>query len=186
MLCWFAFLDCLGYEFNIDARVSIREVFLPLRSQHSHSAVQNNATQSFAHLSKFCITFVFYFSWVLQSSQPKSKTMLMQNCGGEGGGQTNSIMEDEPMANKPALKLDNSTILISSSSCRERSAVSYVRRGGLWPTWSRKKGAKNILYCDNQDKQRVTIHWKRWQGNTLAFHLISCYLNTPSVTRNSF
>ena len=82
MLCWIAFLDCLGYEFNIDARVSIREVFLPLRSKHSHSAFQNNATQSFAHLSKFCITFVFYFSWVLQSSQPKSKTMLMQNCGG--------------------------------------------------------------------------------------------------------
>ena len=182
MLCWIAFLDCLGYEFNIDARVSIREVFLPLRSKYSHSAVQNNATQSFAHLSKFCITFVFYFSWVLQSSQPKSKTMLMQNCGG----QTRCIMGDGQMANKPALKLDNGTILGSSSSCRERSTVSDVRRGGLWPTWSRKKGAKNILYCDNQDKQRVTIHWKRWQGNTLAFHLISCYLNTPSVTRNSF
>ena len=75
-------LDCLGYEFNIDARVSIREVFLPLRSKHSHSAFQNNATQSFAHVSKFCITFVLYFSWVLQSSQAKLKTMLIQNCGG--------------------------------------------------------------------------------------------------------
>ena len=86
MLCCIAFLDCLRYEFNIDARISMREVFLPLRSKHSHSAGQNNATQSFAHLSKFCITFVFYSSWVLQSSQPKSKTMLMQNCGSAGGG----------------------------------------------------------------------------------------------------
>ena len=28
---------------------------------------------------KFCITFVFHFSWVLQPSQEKLKTMLMQN-----------------------------------------------------------------------------------------------------------
>ena len=31
---------------------------------------------------KFCITFVFHFSWVLQPSQEKLKTMLMQNFGG--------------------------------------------------------------------------------------------------------
>ena len=30
----------------------------------------------------FCITFVFHFSWVLQPSQEKLKTMLMQNVGG--------------------------------------------------------------------------------------------------------
>ena len=30
---------------------------------------------------KFCITFVFYFFWVLQPSQEKLKTMLMQNFG---------------------------------------------------------------------------------------------------------
>ena len=33
--------------------------------------------------SKFCITFVFHFSWVLQPSQEKLKTMLMQNFGGQ-------------------------------------------------------------------------------------------------------
>ena len=33
-------------------------------------------------LPKFCITFVFHFSWVLQLSQEKLKTMLMQNFGG--------------------------------------------------------------------------------------------------------
>ena len=29
----------------------------------------------------FCITFVFHFSWILQLSQEKLKTMLMQNFG---------------------------------------------------------------------------------------------------------
>ena len=32
---------------------------------------------------KFCTTFVFHFSWVLQPSQEKLKTMLMQNFGGQ-------------------------------------------------------------------------------------------------------
>ena len=32
---------------------------------------------------KFCITFVFHFSWVLQPFQEKLKTMLMQNFGGQ-------------------------------------------------------------------------------------------------------
>ena len=31
---------------------------------------------------KFCITFVFPFCWVLQLSQEKLKTMLMQHLGG--------------------------------------------------------------------------------------------------------
>ena len=34
-------------------------------------------------LRKFCITFVFYFSWVLQPSQEKLKTVLMQNFWGQ-------------------------------------------------------------------------------------------------------
>ena len=38
---------------------------------------------------KFFITFVFHFFWVLQPSQEKLKTMLMQNLG---GGQIRSIM----------------------------------------------------------------------------------------------
>ena len=33
--------------------------------------------------AKFCITFVFYFSWVLQPSQEKLITMLMQNVWGQ-------------------------------------------------------------------------------------------------------
>ena len=43
---------------------------------------------------KFCITSVFHFSWVLQSSQEKLKTILMQNFGG----QIRCIMEDVQVA----------------------------------------------------------------------------------------
>ena len=43
---------------------------------------------------KFCITFVFHFPWVLQPSQEKLKTMLMQNFGG----QIRRIMRDVQMA----------------------------------------------------------------------------------------
>ena len=32
---------------------------------------------------KFCVAFVFHFSWVLQLSQEKLKTMLMQNVKGQ-------------------------------------------------------------------------------------------------------
>ena len=32
---------------------------------------------------KFCITFVFYFSWLLQPYQEKLKTMLLQNFAGQ-------------------------------------------------------------------------------------------------------
>ena len=39
---------------------------------------------------KFCITFVFLLCWVLQPSQGKLKTVLMQNLGG----QVRCIMEN--------------------------------------------------------------------------------------------
>ena len=35
---------------------------------------------------EFCITFVIHFSWVLQPSREKLKTMLMQNFGGQING----------------------------------------------------------------------------------------------------
>ena len=40
------------------------------------------------HTPKFCITYVFHFSWLLQPSQEKLKIMLMQFFfgGGVGGG----------------------------------------------------------------------------------------------------
>ena len=45
---------------------------------------------------KFCLTFVFHFSWVLQPSQDKLKTMLMQNFGG----QIRCILGNVEMANE--------------------------------------------------------------------------------------
>ena len=49
---------------------------------------------------QFCITFVFDFSWVLQASQEKLRTMLMQNffLGGGGEGQIRCIMGDVEVA----------------------------------------------------------------------------------------
>ena len=41
---------------------------------------------------KFCITFFFHFSWVLQPSQEKLKTMLMQNFLGGAGGGANKVL----------------------------------------------------------------------------------------------
>ena len=46
--------------------------------------------------AKFYITFVFHFSWVLQPSEEKLKTTLMQNQG--GGGQIRCIMGDVQVA----------------------------------------------------------------------------------------
>ena len=46
--------------------------------------------------AKFYITFVFHFSWVLQPSDEKLKTILMQNKG--GGGQIRCIMGDVQVA----------------------------------------------------------------------------------------
>ena len=53
-------------------------------------AIQNSATCTSPIMHricppKSCITFVFHFSWVLQPSQEKLKTMVMQNLGGGGG-----------------------------------------------------------------------------------------------------
>lgn len=47
--------------------------------------------------TKFCIIFVFYFAWVLQSSQEQSKTVLWLICNFlelRGRGQTRFIMGD--------------------------------------------------------------------------------------------
>ena len=61
---------------------------------------------------KFCITFVFHFSWVLQPSQEKLKTMLMQNLGG----QRRCIMGNVEVAYKviafTALNIISSTIYV--------------------------------------------------------------------------
>ena len=48
-----------------------------------HFHVSHNAPYSQIFSPKFCITFVFHFSWVLQPSQKKMKAILMQNFWGQ-------------------------------------------------------------------------------------------------------
>ena len=69
---------------------------------------------------EICITFVSHFSWVLQPSQKKLKTMLMQNFGG----QLRCLTGDVQVANafnitklqKSAYKLSkNSNVFITQS-----------------------------------------------------------------------
>ena len=68
-------------------RLILMESLLPERSANFYSVL------SIRHLHishnapyfppKFCLIFVFNFSWGLQPSQEKLKTMLMQNFGGQ-------------------------------------------------------------------------------------------------------
>ena len=48
-----------------------------------HLHISHNARYPPPPPPKFCVTFVFHFSWVLQLSQEKLKTVLMQNFGGQ-------------------------------------------------------------------------------------------------------
>ena len=50
----------------------------------------------FVYPPNFCIAFVFHFPWVLQSSQGKLKTVIVQNFGG----QTRVIMGEAQSANE--------------------------------------------------------------------------------------
>ena len=66
---------------------------------------------------KFCIPFVFHFSWVLQPSQEKLKTMLMQNFGG----QIRCILGDVHVTNRLRLatqQLCTYTTLFCKFLCR--------------------------------------------------------------------
>ena len=49
-------------------------------------ATYTSSIRHFICPPKFCITFAFHFSWVLQPPQEKLKTMLVQNVKGGGGG----------------------------------------------------------------------------------------------------
>ena len=58
----------------------------PTFIMHAQSQTIRHLHTTIMHLiypPKFCITFVFHFSWALQPSQEKLKIMLMQNFGRE-------------------------------------------------------------------------------------------------------
>ena len=91
---------------------------------------RRNCTSPIKHLicpPKFCINSVFHFSWVLQPSQGKLKTMLVQNFGG----QIRCIIRDVQVAYK-ALFFSSPRLAIRArptlrAKCRVRLAWLITR-----------------------------------------------------------
>ena len=90
LFCFCFFLLCFENSFVSFVNYSVEHVLrhiLASRDQLLVSAcLHATCTPPMMHLIcplKFWITFVFHFSWVLQPSQEKLKTMLMQNFGGQ-------------------------------------------------------------------------------------------------------
>ena len=67
------------YDFHITHNTQ----FLFPKIVHKHSPVCTSPITHVVCSPKFCITSVFHFSWVLQPSQEKLKTMLKQNFTGQ-------------------------------------------------------------------------------------------------------
>ena len=118
---------------------------------------------------KFCITFVFHFSWVLQPSQEKLKTILMQNLGG----QIRCIMGDVQVANGKAiistisvwtrarsfpfssnlnsLLLSNRASLNSLNGCEVYISATFFVDVAVVRSWSR--------YCYMRCARKILIRW---------------------------
>ena len=79
--------------------------------------------------AKFCISIVSSFSWELPWSEEKTKTMLMQNLGG----QTKSIMVFSELAYYKLRRLI--VILTFEIGCKLQTVVFFWRAQGLLPTF---------------------------------------------------
>ena len=93
--------------------------------QHLH--ISHNAPYMF---TKFCITFVFHFSWVLQWFQEKLKTMLMQHCGG----QIRCIMGDVQVAYEQLRQCNHrepSFLKLRPQWCSGKNSSPQLKRGGF-------------------------------------------------------
>ena len=76
---------------------------------------------------KFCISFVFNFSWVLQWSREKLKTYLFFLGGGAGGvrvGETRFIMGDMQMPTPRRVKIFP---LVNRNNCNKNNIIKAVR-----------------------------------------------------------
>ena len=73
------------HAFHAILMIRIPKVHTPLPHFHISSRNAPDLRPPLPHPApqKFCLTFVFHFSWVLQPSQEKLKTKLMQNLGGQ-------------------------------------------------------------------------------------------------------
>ena len=88
-------------------------------------------------LPKFCTTFVFHFSRVLQPSQEKLKTKVMQNFGRGGGGQIRCIMGNVEVAYREPTLLFVNCKLISNE--RWKFTCSLLRSKVKWKLFNDAK-----------------------------------------------
>ena len=92
--------------------------------------ISHNASPPHTHTPKFCITYVFHFSWLLQPSQEKLKIMLMQfffwggggGGGGGWGGGIRCIMGNVEVAYRPFIFLSLVTVPVPFSLLKWRKA----------------------------------------------------------------
>ena len=98
---------------------------------------------------EFCITIVSNFSWVLQSSQEKSKTIDMQFFFREGGGGTRCIMVYVKMVN--SLRIQPSLLATREVSPRGTSA----------PHGGQKQEETNPIQARSQTKSDKMIQKKK-------------------------
>ena len=99
----------------------------------SHLHISDNAPYS--PPSKFCVTFDFHFSWVLQPSQEKLKTVLMQILffWGGWGEQIRYIMRDVQVA-------------YLFSNCSNNIKIQYYRTIYFYQKEKKEKKKKNYLH----------------------------------------
>ena len=77
-------LVCFGIAYNSDWGRHLQIRAGSREGTHAH-CVFHACLMHLICPPTFCIIFGFHFSWVLQPSQEKLKTMLMQNFGGQIG-----------------------------------------------------------------------------------------------------
>ena len=111
-----------------------------------HLLISHNAP----YLSpKFCITFVFHFSWVLQPSQEKLKTMLMQNFRRGGGGVIMCIMGDVQVSIPFRIRLFYLSFLLESlniPALLENHTRFQTKMAKSIPVFRLKPGAKIVPF----------------------------------------
>ena len=143
------------------------------RGEQKKYATYTSPIKHFICLPKFCMTFVFHVSWVLQLSQEKLKTMLMQNFGG----QIRCIMGEVQVAYK--------ALFFSSPRLAIRARPTLRVKCRFHPAWLIKRLLCRLIIT-SPDKKNVWDEDKRSPRETgpLGF---SCkiLLKTALLLRNN-
>ena len=120
---------------------------------------------------QFYITFVFHFSWVLQSSREKLKTMLMQNVWVGGQTRCTHIVGNLQMENKYA-----SRAKMINRLNRRYHAASWFKRNSRSSEWMWLKFLSFTLLCNEnvpvQYSSASQTHSRVPCGLALFYYLI--------------